>query len=199
MALFPCFKTAPASPGVRRAIPGGAAFARAVLLGCLLLALAGMARAQQAALSGFEWTTPEDRIEFQLRFTAAPTMRVTDDLAAKHYFYLDFTNVSGPAEEARWNPPSPLIEHVRRVYYPQQKVLRFVFYTNKDIRFDAVARGEREFEVVVSPIRITPLAEAGRTGGATQADRDRPGPRRLAQAALDRRGHVEKGQRQDPV
>ena len=138
----------------------GAWLVWAVLLWCGAAGAAGAG----ATLSSFDWTTPEGRIEFKLSFTAAPTLRVTDELVSQHYFYLDFLNTSGPTEEAKWDPPSEWIRHVRRVYYPQQKVLRFVFYTSKDIRFETITRGERDFEVVVTPIVITPLAEAGRTG-----------------------------------
>lgn len=139
-------------------------WAWALLVFAVALGAAPAASAQTAPaakLSSFDWRTPEGRVEFRLKFSAAPTLRVTDELVSKHYFFLDFLNVAGPAEQARWDIASDWINHVRRVYYPEQRVLRFVFYTNKDIRFEAITRGERDFEVVVTPIQLLPLAQAG--------------------------------------
>lgn len=110
------------------------------------------------ALRDFKWEAQADQVVFKVKFSHAPTVQAIDKLIEKRYFYVDFYREEGPTESANWDVNSPLVQKVCRIYYPAQKVLRFVFYIphNSDVRFEKSTQSD--YTCVVTARRIMPLA-----------------------------------------
>ncbi|MCL5270728.1 MAG: N-acetylmuramoyl-L-alanine amidase [bacterium] len=143
-----------------------------LLLGAAVLAAAGARAAAGPAattaptLRAFNSDAQSDHVIFRLEFSQPPTMRVNDDLLRHRYFYLDFYGVAGPVEALDKPVRSPLVYYVKRVYYADQKVLRFVFYSQASIRFSVTRSGPNTQIVTVRPLRLAPLGSAKRAPGA---------------------------------
>jgi len=98
------------------------------LLAFILVGGAAPGFAADPTFRDFTWETRGDQLVFKIACDRLPAIRGKDELSAKRYFYFDFYNLDGPKEDAEWKLASPLISHVKRVYYKKQRVLRFVFY-----------------------------------------------------------------------
>jgi N-acetylmuramoyl-L-alanine amidase len=110
-------------------------------------------------VTGFSWETPQgDRLVFTLTCDRAPSqLQVTDDGFRQQGFYIDLYGVTLPSEPAEWAVPSPLVYHVRRLVYPDRRVLRFVFYTRGPAVFVPTTReGGRQITLEVTPLRPLP-------------------------------------------
>ena len=137
---------------------------RSFIFLCTVIVCAGEARVGFAGTvtpPDIKWETAPNRLIFKIKFNHAPTVRTADEHIEKGYYYLDFFREEGPAEAAVWKMQSPLVAEVRRVYYPDQKVVRFVFYTvfRSDVRFEKATLADNTQVVIVT--KIAPQALNG--------------------------------------
>lgn len=125
---------------------------------CLCFAVALPIGSDAAALKSFEWRAGQNNVTFQIVLDAACAPRLTNDAIGHKYFYLDYYGLDGPRDEAKWDTKAPGVFHVRRVYYPAQRVLRFVFYTRGDV-YVAVGGDQKNQTVQVTPINYQNLGQ----------------------------------------
>lgn len=102
------------------------------LLTLLLAAGAACMASSQPAEPELRWSTRNGAWVFTLHFAHPPQIQATDQRQDQGYYYLDCASEAGPAKQADWPFKAPQITHVRRIYYPAQKVLRYIFYVPKD-------------------------------------------------------------------
>lgn len=144
-----------------------------MILGALLVGLGAyqIGHAGRAAAPDFRWEGGPDRLVFKIRLAHVPTVRVTDEHLDKRYYYLDFYRENGPEEQQDYNPQSSLIMKVTRVYYPDQKVLRYVFYTpfRADIRFESTTLADNTHVITVTRIAPETMAHGHGVAGAAPA------------------------------
>ncbi len=158
---------------------------------CAAVRLAAQDAPRFAELTESRWEEVDARRSvFSLAFTHAIRAIETDDFSAKGYYYVDFFNVRAPAEQADWGLDRSGLRHLRRVFYPDQKVLRFVFYaepgTPPMIELRPAEPGEsksKSFEVIIigGGPRFSPLTTLPGTGGSggSAATGDNPGSRKI--------------------
>lgn len=129
------------------------------LLGGALLTGADAPRS--VAPGGFTWKNAGAGVQFFIEFPHTVKPKATDEVLQSGYYYIDFYNAAGPVEQADWPMNQADIEHVRRLYYADQKVLRFIFYPKAGThpRF-AFSGGDRIYNLMVSPFRLVPLSAA---------------------------------------
>jgi N-acetylmuramoyl-L-alanine amidase len=104
---------------------------------------------------------------FQIVFDQTSTLRVHDELVNKHYFYLDFYDAEQPNGNRDWSPGGDGVYHIKQIYYPAQRVLRFVFYCRGDAWFSVQTRAGSVHDVQVRPIRYTDLGRVDASLGGT--------------------------------
>lgn len=128
---------------------------------CLCFAVVRPSGDSHAAnLKSFEWRAGQNNVTFQIGLDAACAPRLTNEAISHKYFYLDYNGLDGPREEARWETKAPGVFHVRRVYYPAQRVLRFVFYTRGDVHV-AMGGDAKNQQVQVTPINYQSIGQGG--------------------------------------
>ena len=94
----------------------------------MLLAAAALAQ-PRAELTGFLRQSREGgALGLSLEFSRPVRARTNDQLLQKGYYYVDFFGVAGPAEQADWPTADAGLRHIRRLYYPEPGVLRFILY-----------------------------------------------------------------------
>lgn len=123
------------------------------LLTLLLAAGAACMAAARPSEPELRWSTRNNSWVFTLRFDHSPQIQATDQRREQGYYYLDCANEAGPARQGDWPFKTPQITHVRRIYYPAQKVLRYIFYVpkNASVRIDRAMTDARTCEVTISP------------------------------------------------
>ena len=118
--------------------------------------------AQNSNLLDFRWQDQPDRLTFNLKFDRLPQFVENYDLFEKHYFYLDCYGVAGPRDPVQWDLKSPLIFHVKRIFYPDSGVLRLVFYARPgvDVRVFTHPLDASTHTVTFTPVRYLNLDRA---------------------------------------
>lgn len=168
-----------------------------ILILCFsVLALSGPASRRLAAQDALRFAELIDsnweeigarRTVLSLAFTHAIRATASDDFRAKGYYYVDFFNVQAPAEQADWSFDRSSVRHVRRIFYPDQKVLRFIFYADQgappliELRpADPGAEKGKSFEIVIDGggPRFSPLPSLRGADGAASSGDD-PGSRKI--------------------
>ncbi|OPZ07915.1 MAG: N-acetylmuramoyl-L-alanine amidase AmiC precursor [candidate division BRC1 bacterium ADurb.BinA292] len=141
------------------------------LLLCLLLcASPGAAQAAGSRLLNFSWDDSADEPVFTIAFDRSPTLKATDALVEKRYFHLDFYGVDGPTAPEDWDITQGPVFHVKRLYYAQGNVLRFVFYARRDLQFHVTTQGEGVYQVRLGDSRKKLVViDAGHGGKPTDA------------------------------
>ena len=126
--------------------------------------------AQTPDLQQFDWQAEAQALHFTVAFNAPARWRVTDELLQHKRFYLDFFGLDGPAEPQAWSLNHANIFHVKRIHYPDQRVLRFVFYTRRrDVLFTVNPTDERNFLVRVFTSSSKPLIVIDPGHGGTRS------------------------------
>lgn len=138
---------------------------RFLLAAPLLLALlAGQASLSPVspAAPDLRWTESGGSVTFTLRFDHPPTLQATDQHIEMGYYYLDCSREDGPPAQADWPFNSPQINHVRRVYYADQKVLRYIFYVPRgsNVRIERTAPDPRSCVLTIAPMVAATLPAA---------------------------------------
>jgi N-acetylmuramoyl-L-alanine amidase len=139
-----------------------------VMLG--ILAVGGAHAADKPAVVPqvkFSWKALPEGLRFDFSFAEKVEVRQYDETLQAGYYYIDFHGSLGPAEQADWTFNTADLEHVRRVYYPQQKVLRYIFYAKSGThpRFSLRGAG-RIYALTLTPFRLMPLGAAKATPSA---------------------------------
>ncbi len=126
--------------------------------------------AQTPDLQQFDWQAKAQALHFTVAFNAPAQWRVTDELLQHKRFYLDFFGLDGPTEPQTWSLNHANIFHVKRIHYPDQRVLRFVFYTQRrDVLFTVNPTDERTFLVRVFTSSYKPLIVIDPGHGGTRS------------------------------
>lgn len=130
----------------------------------LMLLLAGQASNSPVSPSApdLRWTENGGAITFTLRFDHPSALQATDQHVEMGYYYLDCAHEDGPPAQADWAFNSPLVNHVRRVYYPDQKVLRFIFYVPRgsNVRIDRTTPDAKNCVLAILPMVAATLSSA---------------------------------------
>ncbi len=127
---------------------------------CIFMSAAALAPAGMAAqLRDFSWQTGASGLTFRIELDTPAAPHYTNEILDHNYFYLDYWDMAGPTEPAEWSVPGPGVHFVRRVYYPDQRVLRLVFYSRDELRV-AIGGDGRIQQVRVAPIQYRKLGEA---------------------------------------
>jgi N-acetylmuramoyl-L-alanine amidase len=105
---------------------------------------------------------------FRLEFDKTGMLRVRDELITRRYFYLDIYDVDDPGGNRDWALDNDAgVFHVKQIYYPSQRVLRFVFYCRKDAWFAVRTVDASIHEVQVRPIAYMDLGRVDRSLGGS--------------------------------
>ena len=126
----------------------------------LFAGLAGDVRSQTST-PDLKWITRDGIQVFMIRFDHPPTIQATDQHVEMGYFYLDCFQEKGPAQQAEWPFKTPVITHVRRLYYAEQKVLRYIFYVPRgsNARIDKSMADPQTCVVTISPMVAAALGK----------------------------------------
>lgn len=138
------------------------------MLGCFGLFLLTHGRAEAALLTGFNAQQQDDRQVFELQFDSPPQLKIHDEITAQHYYYVDFYGVDGPDKPAQWDYDAPWIFHVKRLYYPEARVLRMIFYARKgaDPSLTIQSAGNGQYQLVARS--FARLSGAGQAVGGSR-------------------------------
>lgn len=131
---------------------------RAFGLAALLLCLFAPPRAARAAYV-VDTGVPSDagpQITY-IRFNEPVAHHAHDRIVESGYFYVDFHDITRGLPEREWKVDRNGVFLIRRMYYRPEKVLRFIFYSDRRLttRIDFDAGGS---EFSVSSHRIRPRA-----------------------------------------
>lgn len=127
---------------------------------CLWCAVALSSSSDAANLKSLEWRAGQNNVTFQISLDAPCAPRLTNEAIRNKYFFIDYYGIDGPREEAKWDTKAPGVFHVRRVYYPAQRVLRLVFYTRGDVHV-AMGGDNKNQQVQVTPINYQNIGQGG--------------------------------------
>lgn len=122
-----------------------------------------------ARLIDMTWSREGDQWVFTIVFDRPVALRFHENLLEKRYMYMDAYGVTDPAETGQWDLSDAPVFHIKRLAYASQKVLRFVFYVRRDVRYDIPFRGRRvtRHQLRVEPIVYQdPEAASGSVEGA---------------------------------
>ncbi|MEN6625477.1 MAG: N-acetylmuramoyl-L-alanine amidase [Candidatus Sumerlaeia bacterium] len=130
----------------------------------VLFVLICSARAGAASLKSLDWRAGSGNVTFQIELDAPCSPRITNQALKNNYFYVDYYGLDGPAENAQWDIKGPGVFHVKRVYYPAQRVLRLVFYTKGDVHV-AMGGDQKYQQLQVTPVSYGKIGDR-RSGAA---------------------------------
>ncbi len=134
------------------------AFLPGIAIVILLMGAGAAPRTSDADLTKFDWSAEGNQLTFHAEFSRPVIPQIFDKLLEKKYFYVDFYGVAGPADAADWDLPQSGLKRVKRLYYPQYRVLRFVFYAVDGEALTMSMEGlNRSYFVRVVPLDLKPL------------------------------------------